>query len=146
MPGSHQTILPIKDARLGVLICYESIFPALSRRAVQAGAQILVNLSNDAWFGNTSFPYQLLAMATMRALENRTVMIRVANTGISAIVSPTGRIIDAIRLSSRITKSETVSWIATRTFYTKYGDLFAGGCLAATLVGMVTALAFTKNA
>ena len=138
--GTQQTILPIKDAKLGVLICYESIFPELSRRAVQAGANILVNLSNDAWFGTTSVPHQLMAMAAMRSLENRTTMIRVANTGISAVVSPTGRIVDATRLSSRVTKIEPVSWITARTFYTKYGDVFAGGCLAATLLGLGAAL------
>ncbi len=133
--GTRQTILPIKDAKLGVLICYESIFPSLARSYVRAGANVLVNLSNDAWFGTTSAPYQLLAMAAMRALENHTPMIRVANTGISAVIRPTGEIVAETQLSTRITETATVSWIGSRTFYTKHGDLFAEFCVAATTIG-----------
>jgi apolipoprotein N-acyltransferase len=140
--GTRQTILPIKNAKLGILICYESIFPSLARNSVRAGANVLVNLSNDAWFGNTSAPYQLLAMAAMRALENRTAMVRVANTGISAVVSPTGEIVAATKLSTRVTETETVSWAGTRTFYTEHGDLFAAFCIAATTIGVLVAFIF----
>jgi apolipoprotein N-acyltransferase len=140
--GTRQTILPIKNARLGVLICYESIFPSLARSSVREGANVLVNLSDDAWFGTTSAPYQLLAMAAMRALENHTTMVRVANTGISAVVSPTGEIVDATRLSSRITETETISWIGSHTFYTEHGDLFAEFCVAATAIGALLSFIF----
>ena len=84
-------------------------------------------------------PYQLLAMAAMRALENHTVMVRVANTGISALISPAGEIVSETKLSTRITKAETVSWISSRTFYTEHGDLFAELCAAATLIGALIA-------
>ena len=137
--GTRQTVLPIKDAKLGVLICYESIFPSLARNSVRAGANVLVNLSNDAWFGNTSAPYQLLAMAAMRALENHTAMVRVANTGISAVISPTGEIFAATKLSARITETKTVLWTGNRTFYTEHGDLFAEFCAAATTIGALVA-------
>jgi apolipoprotein N-acyltransferase len=140
--GTRQTVLPIKDAKLGVLICYESIFPSLARSSVRTGANVLVNLSNDAWFGTTSAPYQLLAMAAMRALENHTVMVRVANTGISAVVRPSGEIVAATELDTRVTETETVSWISSRTFYTKHGDLFAEFCVAATMVGVLIAFGF----
>jgi apolipoprotein N-acyltransferase len=123
--GTRQTILPIKDAKLGILICYESIFPSLARSSVQAGA-----------------PYQLLAMAAMRALENHTPMVRVANTGISAFVTPTGEIIAATKLSTRVTETETVSWTGTRTFYTEHGDLFAEFCAAVTTIGVLLAFVF----
>jgi len=141
-PGIRPAILPVKDAQLGVLICYDSIFPAVARNSVRAGANVLVNLSNDAWFGTTSAPYQLLAMAAMRALENHTTMVRVANTGISAVVNPTGEIIAATKLSTRVTEIERVSWTGSRTFYTEYGDLFAEFCALATTIGALVALAF----
>jgi apolipoprotein N-acyltransferase len=144
-PGTLQTVLPINGAKLGILICYESIFPSLARGSVRAGANVLVNLSNDAWFGTTSAPYQLLAMAAMRALENHTTMVRVANTGISAVVSPTGEIIAATKLFTRVTETETVSWTGSRTFYTEYGDLFAEFCVAATMIGALVALVFRSR-
>lgn len=138
--GTRQTLLPVKDAKLGVLICYESIFPSLARSSVLAGANVLVNLSNDAWFGTTSAPYQLLAMAAMRALENHTPMVRVANTGITAVVSPTGEIVAATKLGTRVTEIESVSWLNSPTFYTNHGDLFAEFCVVATAVGALIAL------
>ncbi len=140
--GTRQTVLPIKDAKLGVLICYESIFPSLARSSVRTGANVLVNLSNDAWFGTTSAPYQLLAMAAMRALENHTAMVRVANTGISAVVLSSGEIVAATQLDTRVTETETVSWISSRTFYTEHGDLFAEFCVAATILGALIAFVF----
>jgi apolipoprotein N-acyltransferase len=140
--GTQQTILPVKDARLGVLICYDSIFPSLARSSVRAGANVLVNLSNDAWFGTTSAPYELLAIAAMRALENHTVMVRVANTGISAIISPYGEIVSETKLGTRVTETDTVSWISSRTFYTEHGDLFAALCAAVTAIGALIAIVF----
>jgi apolipoprotein N-acyltransferase len=140
--GTHQPLLPVKDAKLGVLICYESIFPSLARNSVRAGANVLVNLSNDAWFGTTSAPYQLLAMAAMRALENHTVMVRVANTGISAIVNPVGEIVSPTKLDTRVTETENISWISSRTFYTEHGDVFAMACAAITAIGSLVALVF----
>ena len=93
---------------------------------------MLVNLSNDAWFGSTSAPYQLLAMAAMRALENHTAMVRVANTGISAVISPMGEIVSPTKLGTRVTETESISWISSRTFYTEHGDVFAMACAAIT--------------
>jgi apolipoprotein N-acyltransferase len=138
--GTRQTVLQVKDAKLGVLICYESMFPSLARDSIRAGANVLVNLSNDAWFGTTSAPYQLLAMAAMRALENHTVMVRVANTGISAIISPAGEIVSETKLSTRVTKMENVSWINSPTFYTQHGDLFAEFCALTTTIGVLVVL------
>jgi apolipoprotein N-acyltransferase len=143
--GTRQTLLPVKEAKLGVLICYESMFPSRARDYVEAGANILVNLSNDAWFGTTSAPYQLLAMASMRALENHTLMIRVANTGISAVIEPTGEIAAATKLGTRVTEIETVSWINSPTFYTRHGDLFAEFCLVATTIAALLALAIRRS-
>ena len=139
LPGDRQTIFTVGDARLAVLICYESMLPDFARRAVKAGANVLVNLTNDAWFGRSSAPYQLLAMAAMRAVETHTPMVRVANSGISAVTSPTGQVNAPTELFTRTTEIETVQWTATRTFYTEYGDVFAETCFALLLIGLVAA-------
>ena len=92
--------------KTGVLICYESIFPDLARRAVKEGADVLVNITNDAWYGDSSAPYQLLAMAAMRSVETKVPMVRVANTGISAMIDPSADH-GARRCSSAAPRSRT---------------------------------------
>ena len=76
IPGTEQTLFDVKGARLAVLICYESVFPDLTRREVKRGADVLVNITNDAWYGESSAPYQLLAMAAMRSVETKVPMVR----------------------------------------------------------------------
>ncbi|MFI5460684.1 MAG: apolipoprotein N-acyltransferase [Isosphaerales bacterium] len=139
LPGDRQTIFTVADARLGVLICYESMLPDLARRAVKAGANVLVNIANDAWFGRSSAPYLLLAMTAMRAVETHTPIVRVVNSGISAVISPTGQVIAPTELFTRTTEIETVQWKATRTIYTEYGDVFAEVCFALLLIGLLAA-------
>jgi len=139
-PGRVQTLFEVKGAKLGVLICYESVFPDLSRRAVKRGADILVNITNDAWYGDSSAPYQLLAMAALRSVETRVPMVRVANTGISAIIEPSGRITARTPLFKRGTEIEHVSWRPERTIYTQAGDVFAELCLILTIAGLLAAL------
>jgi apolipoprotein N-acyltransferase len=102
-------------------------------------AGVLVNITNDAWFGNSAAPYQLLAMAAMRSVETHTPMVRVANTGVSAVISPTGRIIGATQLFTRTTQIETVEWKGTRTFYTRFGDVFAELCFVLLVIGLLWA-------
>lgn len=91
-PGSDQA--PLRQGRLalGVLICYEAIFPELAQQRVEAGANLLVNISNDAWFGRSSAPRQHLDLAVLRAVEQERAIIRATNTGISAAIDPRGRI------------------------------------------------------
>jgi apolipoprotein N-acyltransferase len=137
IPGEVQTIFTVKGARLGVLICYESVFPDLTRRAADAGAEILVNITNDAWYGTSSAPYQLLAMATMRSVETKLPMIRVANTGISAIIGPTGGIIAPTPLFQRGTEIEDVSYRDRATVYTRVGDLFSEICFVLTVAALI---------
>jgi apolipoprotein N-acyltransferase len=139
-PGRVQTIFNVGGARLGVLICYESVFPDLTRRAVKRGAEILINITNDAWYGESSAPYQLLAMAAMRSVETKTPMVRVANTGISAVILPTGRITAATPLSVRTTEIQEVAYRPERTIYTIVGDLFAEICAALGIAGLLWAL------
>jgi apolipoprotein N-acyltransferase len=137
--GRSQTIFRVKGANLGVLICYESIFPDLARRAVKNGAEILVNITNDAWYGESSAPYQLLAMAAMRSVENKVPMVRVANTGISALIEPTGRITAPTPIFTRGSETETVSWSPERTLYARLGDLFAETCFVLTIACLIAA-------
>ncbi len=140
IPGKQQTPFDVKGARIGTLICYESIFPGLTRRAVKGGADVLANITNDAWYGQSSAPYQLLAMAAMRSVENKVPMIRDANTGISAIISPTGAISAPTPLFVRDTEIETVGWSAGGgTVYSAVGDLFAEICFVLTAGALLAA-------
>jgi apolipoprotein N-acyltransferase len=138
-PGRVQTIFEVKEAKLAVLICYESIFPDLSRREVKRGAEILVNITNDAWYGKSSAPYQLLAMAAMRSVETKVPMVRVANTGVSAVIEPSGMITARTPLFKRGTEIQLVAWRPERTVYTVVGDLFAEICFALAIVGLLAA-------
>jgi apolipoprotein N-acyltransferase len=139
IPGTEQTLFTVKNAKLGVLICYESVFPNLTRREVKKGADVLVNITNDAWYGESSAPYQALAMATMRSVETKVPMIRTANTGISAIIKPSGQITARTPIFQRDTEIEDVGWRPVRTLYTIVGDLFSEICFALTIVGLLVA-------
>jgi apolipoprotein N-acyltransferase len=121
--------LQLDGHRLGVLICYEAIFPELARAYVGLGSDLLVNLTNDAWFGRSAAPYQHLAMTRFRAIENRIWLARAANTGISALISPSGKVVTETPLFERMQLGGTVGLGAEKTFYTHYGDLFAQICL-----------------
>ena len=136
VPGQQQTLFELNGAKLSVLICYESIFPDLARRSVKEGADVMVNITNDAWYGTSSAPYQLLAMAAMRSVETKIPMIRVANTGISAIILDDGSITATTPLFKRGTEIEDVGWHPMRTLYTIVGDLFAQICLLLTALAL----------
>ena len=139
VPGDRQTLFTVKGAKLGILICYESIFPDFTRREVNLGADVLVNITNDAWYGESSAPFQVLAMAALRSVETKVPMVRAANTGISAIIEPSGRITHSTPLFKRGTEIEEVTWRPVRTVYTIVGDLFSEICFLLTIVGLVIA-------
>jgi apolipoprotein N-acyltransferase len=143
--GDRDSLFDIAGAKLGVRICYESIFPDLTRRATAAGADILVNISNDAWYGKIGAE-QALAMTAMRAVENKRPVIRVANQGFSAIISPTGGIQIPIEFSTASGAVRDVNWPAGRTFYVRFGDIFATGSLALTAAGFVLAVLMNLRA
>jgi apolipoprotein N-acyltransferase len=131
--GRVPTVFRLPQGRFGVLICYESIFPALTRRFVTRGAELLVNISNDAWYGRTAAPHQLLAHVTLRAVENRVPIVRAANTGVSAIIDPDGRIRWQGPLFEPLWHADEIAWQPVQTFYTRFGDVFAWACALATL-------------
>lgn len=131
---------------LGVLICYEAIFPEIASEAVRNGASILVNITNDAWFGRSSAPYQHLEMSALRAVENRRFLLRSANTGISAIVDPAGRIKARTGLFEKTVLTGEAVFIKERlTFYTIYGDVFAYGCVAFGVAGAAIAFGLQRR-
>lgn len=129
VPGPGPAVLSAGSGHLGVLICFEVIFPDLVRQFVQDGADVLVTITNDAWYGRSSAPYQHFSMAVLRAVENRVPLIRAANTGITGIIDPFGRIRSATPLFERTT---VVGQIApgrgSPSFYTRFGDVFALVC------------------
>jgi apolipoprotein N-acyltransferase len=124
-PGTEYTISPLDGHRISTAICYESIFPDLVRRFVRRGSELLVVITNDGWFGESSAPYQHLRMGVVRAVENRRYMVRNANTGISAIIDPYGRIEASTPIGIRTILDGTAHFRSDRTFYTEYGDVFA---------------------
>jgi apolipoprotein N-acyltransferase len=115
--------------KLGVLICYEGIFPEIAHTMVRNGANLLVNITNDAWYGRSSAPYQHFSMTVFRAIENRRALIRSANTGISGFVDPIGRILGKTALFSDAAEVRRVPLMSTVSFYSRFGDAFAAACL-----------------
>ncbi len=121
--------LTMNNRKIGILICYEAIFPEASRAYKRSGAELLVNITNDAWFGLTSAPYQHLSMMPFRAVENRLYVVRAANTGISAVIDPTGRIESGTDLFVEAALAGQVRFVDSGTYYMAYGDSFAYLCL-----------------
>jgi apolipoprotein N-acyltransferase len=133
-PGDTPGTGLVDGRRVGAFICYEAIFPDLVRQFTREGADLLVNVTNDAWYGRTSAPHQHLAMAAFRAVENGKYLVRAANTGISAVVDPRGRVLEKTPLFEEAALVRDVPLVPGRTFYSRYGDVFAWACLLATLV------------
>ena len=112
----------------GIFICYESVFADEVRRFALNGAQVLINISDDGWYGDTSAPWQHLNMARMRAIENHRWILRDANNGVTTSIDPHGRVtLSAPRhvLTSLVAR---YGYESDLTFYTRHGDLFAYGC------------------
>jgi apolipoprotein N-acyltransferase len=141
--GVDPTVFTIPPAKLGTLICYEGIFPELPRRFVDDGAQVLVNITNDAWFGSTSAPWQHLVQESFRAIENRRPMVRAANTGVSAFIDATGHIRWQSPLFETLWHVDEVTWPDVQTFYAAYGNVFVWLCAAVTAAFL--AVGFTRR-
>ena len=125
IPGTKYTVSALDGHYVSTAICYESIFPDLVRQFVKRGSELLIVITNDGWFGESSAPYQHLRMGVVRAVENRRYMVRNANTGISAIIDPYGRIEASTPIGVRTILDGTAAFRSDRTFYTEYGDIFA---------------------
>lgn len=138
-PGREPVIFRLDGRRFGALVCYEGIFPALSRDLANRGADLLVNITNDAWFGRSGAPGQLLQMAVFRAVEERTGMARAANTGISALIQPTGEITARTALFTMTQITGPVAPKLFPTFYARHGDVFSWACAALAAAGLAWA-------
>jgi apolipoprotein N-acyltransferase len=123
----------------GILICYESIFPQLSREYRRGGAEILVNITNDAWFGRSIAPYQHEAHLALRAIENRVGIARAANTGISAYIDPLGRFHEETGLETSASRTYQVHTTSVMTVFVRFGDWVGTGALLATVALVVAA-------
>jgi|SRR5579871_3469697 len=139
-PGNRIVVFPLGQHRVGAFICYESVFPAEVRQFVKGGAELLVNISNDGYFGHTAAREQHLKIVRMRAAENRRWILRGTNDGITVAIDPAGRITDRLPLYTEATGKFLYSYVDEVTPYTRYGDWFAWGCL---IVGLL-ALPFTQ--
>ncbi len=142
--GSQQTIFEIKGGHLGVLICYESIFPNLSRMAVNRGAEILVNITNDAWYGRTAGPYQHAIHLVLRAIETRMGIARAANDGISEFVDPLGRTYAATGLEVEASVADRLRTSAVIPPYVRLGD-WVGMLSVLGTVGLAVTLVTTRG-
>lgn len=135
-PGYNTAPLLAGRLAMGMLICYESIFPELAQERVSAGANVLVNLSNDAWFGNSAAPRQHLELATLRAVEQNRFVLRATNTGITALIDPKGRVSSETALFQKAAVAVTGVGLITRTspYHHLHGWLEAGAALAALVL------------
>ncbi len=139
--GREVTLLPIGEHRLSVAVCYEAVFPWLSRHAVREGSQLLTTITNDAWYGRSAAPYQHFQQARVRAVETGRYLIRSANTGISAIIDPYGRIVVQSPLFETGTWTGDVRWLDGITPYVRIGDSLAWACTMVTVILLVLRVA-----
>ncbi|HDL21405.1 MAG TPA: apolipoprotein N-acyltransferase, partial [Nitrospirae bacterium] len=138
--GNETTVMETPFAKIGNLICYEIIFPGLARKFADKGADILITITNDAWFGPTSAPYQHFSMAVFRAVENRVPVARAANTGISGFINSRGRIINKSDIFVEAALTGEISIGTEKSFYTKYGDIFAFICIIGSVLFIIKRL------
>jgi apolipoprotein N-acyltransferase len=146
VPGSAYQVARTPEGAIGVFICYESIFPQLVRRIVSEGAGVLVNVSNDAWYGDSPAAFQHLEMARLRAIENRRTLLRATNDGITAVIDPYGRVASELPRRLRLVLAGRFDYLTERTFYARHGDVFAWLCATvAAGIAAVRALARGKR-
>ncbi len=131
--GPGMKVFPLGRHSFGAFICYESAFPHYVRTAAANGAELLVNLTNDGYFGGGAAREQHLLLARMRAIENRRWLLRPANDGITVSIDPAGRLWDRLPPFERTTGRLRFGWVSAKTPYTRFGDWFAWLCLAAGL-------------
>ena len=131
--GDQPALLPIDGHRISTSICYEIVYPNLVRQFVTGGSELLTSITNDAWFGKTSAPYQHFAQASMRAIENGRYLVRSANTGISGIVDPYGRVLERTLIYEPAVVVCEARFLRTTTVYARIGDVFAYASVAVTL-------------
>jgi apolipoprotein N-acyltransferase len=146
VPGTQRVSFDDRGRKYGAFICYESIFGDEIRQFAQQGAQVLVNLSDDGWYGDTSAPWEHLDMVRMRAIENHRWVLRSTNTGVTASIDPSGRIVDEMPRHVRGALLARFNFIeGTTTFYTRHGDWIAWICAVLTGALVIVSLLRSRN-
>lgn len=144
-PGDRAAVLPVGRHTASTAICYEVIYPALIRRFVREGSELLTTITNDAWFGRSSAAYQHFEQASMRAIEQGRYLVRAANTGFSGVVDPYGRVLERTALFETATVVREVRFLREPTLYSRVGDIVAYGCVALT-IGALAAVRRRRSA
>ena len=144
-PGEAMVRLPVDGGTISTAICYEIVYPGLVRLAIRQGSQLLTTITNDAWYGYSSAPHQHFLQASMRAIEQGRYLARAANTGISGIVDPYGRVLVRSTLFDTTVMYGDVRLLSGLTVYGRIGDLCAYMCLTLTLVALIFAWNVRKS-
>jgi apolipoprotein N-acyltransferase len=141
--GTSRRPLDAGAERLGVFICYESIFPDEVRQFANKGAQVFVNMSNDAWYGDSGAYAQHINQTRMRAIENNRWLLSATDTGVTASIDPWGRVVARIPRKERSALLAPYALTSDTTFYTRYGDWFAYGCAIISLGALLVRFIFS---
>lgn len=145
VPGTEAVVFTLDRFRLGVMICFEVVFPDLTRRAVLNGATVMAAITNDAWFGVSAAPYQHLDMVVFRAVENRVPFARAANTGVSGFIDAAGHLAATTDLFVPATRVAPLTPRTETTWYTRFGDVFAWFCAVFVLAVLARAARESRN-
>jgi apolipoprotein N-acyltransferase len=139
-PGADTVLFDLGGLRISSLICFESIFPEIARRQAARGARLMVNITNDGWFGRSGAARQHADMAVLRAVETRRPVARCANSGVSMFILPDGTVLKATPLYKQVTLVHDLPLTIRRTFYNRFGDAFALSLLLIAMTGIVMKL------
>lgn len=143
--GESTVMLPVGSHRMSTAICYEVVYPSLMRQAVVGGSELLTTITNDAWYGRSSAPYQHFALASMRAIEQGRYLVRAANTGISGVVDPYGRIVRESAIFEQVGLVEEARFLTGRTIYSVIGDVVAYVAIGLTAVALIGASGLSRK-
>jgi len=135
--GTKPSLLPVDGHPVSVAICYEVVYPNLIRQFVAGGSELLSTITNDAWFGRTSAPYQHFEQASMRAIEEGRYLVRSANTGISGIVDPYGRVLERTDIFQQTVLVGAARMLKASTFYARHGDVIAYASAVMTVLALI---------
>jgi len=138
--GNQRSTFRLNGHRYGIFICYEAVFADEVRHFAQLGAEVLVNISDDGWYGDTSAPWQHLNMARMRAIENRRWLLRATNNGVTAAIDPYGRVRQSIPRHQADSLPAQYGFRDDVTFYTAHGDVFAWLCVLVSIAALLWSL------